>query len=107
PLHGGYGADNAVALDLFLDLVLSAQSRRINEDVIPLVIADLRVDRVPGRSRYIGYDHPVLPYQLVDDRGFPHIGLADDGHPWTVVILLLTAAVGEILYHLLQHIPQP
>ena len=105
-LHRSHGAHDHVALQLLLDLVLPAQARRIDEDIFLPVMHHLGVDGVPGRSRDIGDDHPVLSQQTVDDGGFPHVGLSHDRHPGPLVLLLRLALFRKMGDHLIQHISQ-
>ena len=50
PLHCRHRANNAVTLQLFFDLALSAKSCRINKDIFSSVMDNLRVNGVSRRT---------------------------------------------------------
>ena len=96
PLHSSDSTDNAVPLQLFFDLVLSAQPGSVNEDIFFPVVHDLRVNSVSRCSCHIRDNDPVLSQEAVDDRGFAHIRFSHDGDPGPVILLFLRTPLREI-----------
>ena len=97
-LHRRNGSDDAVALKFFFNLALSAQSRRIDEDVFRSVMDNLRIHRIPGSACNIGYDYPVFPQQLIYDGGLSDIRLAHNGNSRTLVFLFFACSVLKMAY---------
>ena len=104
--HRGNGTDNTEALNLFLDLALAAHACRINKDIFLSVDLNGGIHRISRCSGNIADNQPVLPKNLINERGFANIGLADDGNTDRVILFLLCAFIREIRNHLIQHIPQ-
>ena len=59
----------------------------------------LCIDGISCRTGDIGYDHTVLTDQLIDDRRFSYIRLADDGDPRAVILLVTILILGKIACH--------
>ena len=78
PLDRRNGTNNHKAFQLFLDLVLAPQSRRINKNIISPMILHGRIYGISGRSGDIGNNQSVCPDQFIDDRRLPHVRLSDD-----------------------------
>ena len=66
-LHCCHGADDHIPLQFLMDLVLPAEPRGVNENILFAVMGDQRVDRIPGGSRNVRDDDTVFPDQPVDD----------------------------------------
>ena len=105
-LHSRHGADDTVALQLFLNLVLPSESRCVDENILFPVVHDLCIHRVPGRSRDVGDNHPVLAEKPVDDGRFPHVRLSHDGNAGTVIFLFIRRLLREIRGHRVEHIAE-
>ena len=103
-LDRAHGADDHIALKIFLDLVLSPKTCRIDENVVLAVVPDPCIDRVPRRTGNIGDDHAVLPDQFIYDRRFSDIRLSDDRDIDGVVFHFFTGPVAEMADHLVQKI---
>ena len=88
-LHGTDSTDDHVTLQFFLDLILTTESRSINEDIFLAVISDLSVHRVSGSTCDIGYDQTVLTQQLVDQGRLPYVRFTDDSHTGAIIFLFL------------------
>ena len=88
-LHGTDSTDDHVTLQLFLDLILTTESRSINEDIFLAVISDLGVHRVSGSTCDIGYDQTVLTQQLIDQGRLTYVRFTDDSHAGAVILLFL------------------
>ncbi|CCZ60868.1 predicted dithiol-disulfide isomerase involved in polyketide biosynthesis [Hungatella hathewayi CAG:224] len=67
---------------------------------------DLRIHRIPCRSRDIGYDHAVLSHQLIDNGRFADIGLSDDGDSRPVILRFLSGALAEVFDYLIEQLAQ-
>ena len=104
PFHSGHCADDAVAFQFFLDLVLSSEPCGIDKDILSSVVHDLCVHCISGGACNIGDDHPVLPEKTIDDRRFSHIGLSHDGDAGTVVLLVLSGPFRKMCSHCIKHI---
>ena len=63
-----YSTDDTVALQVFFDLILTAQSCCIDKHIFLSVVPDIRIDCITGRTCNIGHDHAVLLCQFIDQR---------------------------------------
>ena len=88
PFHRCHSPDDHIPFQLFFDFVFPPQTGRVDEDIFFSTISDFRIDRIPRRTRDIGYDKPIFPNQLIDDGRFSHIGLPDDGNPRPLIFFL-------------------
>ena len=84
---GRHGPDNAVFFNVFINSALTPDSGGIDQNIFLPLPPERRVDGISGRSRNIGNDYPVFLNQSVDQRRFPHIGLADNSQTYPVVVL--------------------
>ena len=104
------GSDNAVTLQRFvLNLALSADACRVDDDEILAVIGKGRVNGIARGARNIGNHHAFLVENAVGQRGFAHIGAADHGDLDRAVVFLaafIRHGFGQQLAHLLQQVAQ-
>ena len=105
-LYGAHGAHDHKMLELFLDLILSAKSRRINKDIFLATIFDLRVHGIPCSACDVRDDQTILTKELIDDGGFPYVRLSDDGDLRPFIFLFLRTALREMCTDGLKHVPQ-
>ena len=62
------------------------------------------VDGVAGGARHVGHDDPLLPKNLVHQRGLAGVGLADDRHLDGVIFLFLLVLRREVLHASIQQV---
>ncbi|MPM12999.1 hypothetical protein SDC9_59354 [bioreactor metagenome] len=86
--HGG--PQDGKPFDRVVYLGFFPHARRIDEDILPLVVFKITVHRVPGGARHFGDDDPLLAEDAVHQRGFAHVGLADHRHADDVVLFRLS-----------------
>ena len=77
-VHRHIAAQHAVPFYGVLHLCLAADAGGIDENVLAVPVFDDGIGGVTGRPGNIADDDPFLPGQIVDERAFAHIGLADD-----------------------------
>lgn len=106
-LHGSDGADDAVALDLLLHLILAAQPGGVNQNILPAVVFHRRVNGIPGSTRKLRDDHTRIPRQPVHKGGFSHIRLSDNRDLRPLILLICTVLPGEVLHNLIQQLAEP
>ena len=94
--YRGYGPDNTVPFQLFLDLALSAKTCCINEYILFSVMNNLRINSIPCCPCNIRYNDTVLPEKFIDDGGFSDIWFSDNGNPRSFVLLLFFVFFREI-----------
>ena len=104
PLHRCHRTDDAVALDLFLNLILPSKTCGINKDIFFSVVGNVGINRIARGSRNVGDNHTVLLCQLVNEGGLADIRLTDDRNLRALVLLLVLRIVREVLDHFIQHI---
>ena len=98
--------DNAEAFDFLLDFAFAAHPCRINEDILLSVNFNRRIDCISCRACNIADNQSVLTENLIDERGFAHIGLPNDGNLNGIIILLMDVLFREIRDNLVKHIAQ-
>ena len=59
---------------------------------------------IAGSARNVGNNHSVFAEHSVDKGGFTHIGLADNGNLYCVIILLGFLSSGKIFQNLVKQI---
>ena len=96
PVNGGDGAHIGILLDGVVHLGLAAHTRRVDKAVFAELVFKITVDGVPGGPGYIGNDDPFLAQDPVEQAGFSHIGLADDGHVDDLALGFLLGLLGEM-----------
>src|SRR3954452_6834365 len=90
-------AQRGVVLDRFGDLGLAAQAGRVDQDQLTTVDVERQVDRVAGRARHLGDDHPLGAHEAVDQRALADVRPADHRQADDVVVLLRRVALGQQL----------
>ena len=73
------GAVDRVKVEVVADLGVALDSGGVDRQERHAVELELNVDRVAGRSRPLGDDHPLGPRQGVDQGGLAGVGPADHG----------------------------
>ena len=91
-------------LHAVVHLGLLAHACGVNEYVFAVFILIIAVDGVTGGTGYIGYDHPLLPQNIVEQAGLAHIGLAHNGDLDHVLLLFLLRLRGEVLHAQIQQV---
>ena len=104
PFHRCHRTDDAVALNLFLNLILPSKTCSINKDIFFSVVSNVGINRIACCSRNIGDDHTVLLRQLIDEGGLADIRLTDDRNLRALVFLLVLRIIRKVLDHFIQHI---
>ena len=66
-LHSCHCTDNTIALDLFLDLILTSQSCGIDKHIFFSIVLNVGIDRISGRACDIRYNDTILLCQFVDE----------------------------------------
>ena len=66
-LHSRDCTDDAVALDLFLDLILTSQSCGIDKYIFFSIVLNVGIDRISGRTCDIRYNDAILLRQFIDE----------------------------------------
>ena len=102
--HRRNSTDDTVSLNLFLDLVLSSEPRRINKHIFLSVVTDIRIDCISCRTRNIGNDHTILLRKLINKRRLTDIWLSDDGNLRALILWLILCRIREILNNFIKHI---
>ena len=91
-------------LKVFLNLVLAAKTRCINEYIFSSIVLHDSIHRIPGGSRNIRHDQAVLAEQCVDQRRLPDIRFSDNGDLGPVILHLARLCLRKILQHLVKQI---
>ena len=65
-LHCRHGTNDTVALNFFLNLILTTESCRINKHVFLSIVTDVCIDCITGCSCNIRYDHTIFLCQFID-----------------------------------------
>ena len=86
PFDGGDGADDAVAFELFFYFVFAAQTGGVDKNVVLAVALDDGVDGVARRAGNVGDNDAVFAKQLIYNRRFADVRLADNGDAGPVVL---------------------
>ena len=102
PFDGHLGPDDAVLLDAFIDARLPAETGGVDEQEGTVFVFDEGIGRVPGGAGDARDDGPLFPAQGVDERGFAHVGLADDGDLDDEVFLFGAGICGQMLQDSIQ-----
>ena len=66
-LHSRDCTDNTIALDFFLDLILTSQSCGIDKHIFFSIVLNVGIDRISGRACDIRYNDTILLRQFVDE----------------------------------------
>ena len=106
PVDGTQGAYDAVPFHRILDLPLAAHARRVDQCKLRPVLGEMGVDCIPCGAGDIAHDDPVLPEDLVDDGGFPHIGPSNDRNADLILILFLCFHLGKSRHDGIQKVPE-
>ena len=80
-----YRTDNAVTLNFFFDLVLSAQTCGINENIFSAMVFYFCINGISGRSRNIRYNDAVLSGQFINDRRFSYVRFSNNSYLRTII----------------------
>ena len=88
-------AELRVVLDPLPLLLLAPKAGRVDEDERPLAALQHGVDRVAGRPRLLGDDHPLLAEECVQKTGLARIRAPEDRHPDRVLARLGRPASGQ------------
>ena len=102
--HSRYCTDNTVTLQFLFDLILPAQSCRINKYIFFSIPFDVCINSISGGASNIGYDHTVLTHQLIDNRRLSYIRFSNDSNLRTVILFCLAVCLRKMLYHFIQHV---
>ena len=105
-LHSAYGTDDHIFFQFFFDLILAAQSCRIDKDIFFIVALQSCIHGISGGAGNIRYDQTLFPDQAVDDRRFSHIRLSDDRYLWRIILFRFRRSFREIGDHLIEKIAQ-
>ena len=103
-LNGHGGPQNAVSLDIVVHLGLLPHTGGVDEVILALGVLKIAVDGVPGGAGHVADNDTLLTQNTVGQAGFPHVGLADDGHLDHVGLLVLVLLRWEIFQTLVQQI---
>ena len=79
-LDGTDGPHHGVEFQVFVDLGLFAQTRRVDQHKVVAELVEMRLDGVAGRAGHRRDDVALGAQQGVGHRGLAHIGFADDGY---------------------------
>ena len=104
PLNGQLGTHNGELLHPLVHLGLAADARRVDEHIAAVLVFIQGVHRVPGGAGHVADNDPLFAQNVVDERGFAHIGLANDGHLDAVVLFLPLVLLREVLQALVQQV---
>ena len=72
------------------------QPGRVDENKLPVPVFDRRVNGVTRGAGDGGDNGTFLPCDTIDQRGFSHVGLTDDGPPNGFVLCLLLRLVRKV-----------
>src|SRR5699024_11743394 len=106
PLYGELGAHDGELFYPVVHLRLAADARRVDEDVFAVFIFKGRVHSVPRRTGDIGDDDALLAQDEVYEGALAHVGLADDGDLYPVVLLVPFLLGREMRHALVQQVAQ-
>ena len=70
--------DDRELLDRFLDLAATTQAGGVDQAVLAAIALEVDRDRIAGRARHVGGDHPLLAEDAVHQRRLADIGTADE-----------------------------
>ena len=73
------GPVHRVEIEVVADLGVPLDSGGVDRQERHSVELEMNVDRVAGRARPLGDDHPLGPRQGVDERGLAGVGATDHG----------------------------
>ena len=104
PLDGVDGAHVGILLNGVVHLALAAHTGGVDEAVFSGFVFKVGVDGVPGGACHVGDDDPFLSQDPVQEAGFAHVGLADDGNVDDVAFFLGFGFLGGVGQHPVQQI---
>ena len=94
----------AVALNLFLDLALTAKTCSINENIFLALPFYLRIDSIASGSGNIGHDHTILSEKAVDKGRFTYVWLTYNSNLRNIVVFFCIKSFRKFLDNFIQHI---
>ena len=103
-VNGHCGPQNAVFFNVLIHLGALSHAGGINKYKAPFFVGKAGVNGIPGCSGHIGNNDPFLAQNLIHQRGFSRVRLADDSHLDGVIIFLHFLLRREIFHTGIQQI---
>ena len=97
PFDGHGGTEHRKLFDPVVHLGFLPHPGGVDKEILAQLVFKKAVHRVPGGARHIADDDPLFPQDAVDQRGLPHVRLADDRHLDDVVLFPLLLLRRKVL----------
>ena len=104
PLDGIDGTHIGVLLNGIIHLALAAHTGGIDKAILSGLIFKIGVDGIAGGTCHIGHDDTLFTQNLVQQAGFAHIGLTNNGHLDNVTFFLFPIFFRDVLQHPIQQV---